>query len=74
MRTYRYPLGHVAGQTMTVAEMRKVLEAYPDDMPVFCEWEGVWAYVEPENFVVIDVDKGRDDESAPALVIDVNKY
>lgn len=74
MKTFHHTLGHVAGQTMTVAEIRKALEAYPDDMPVFCAWEGVYAYINPEGFAVNDVDKGMKSERVQCLVIDVEDY
>lgn len=33
-------------QTMTVSELRARLAEYPDDMPVFPTWEGVYASIE----------------------------
>ena len=49
MKTFRYPGGHVAGQTMTVGELKKKLEEYPEEMPIFAEWESCRAYIEPSN-------------------------
>lgn len=74
MKTFRYPLGHEAGKTMTVAELRAVLESYPDDMPVLAEWEGVQAYIKPDAFSVEPVSKGHKDDECRCLVIDVNRY
>lgn len=75
MKTYHYKLGHVAGATMTVKELREKLALYPDEMPVFGTWEGVAAYIIPEAFVVQDaICKGDSAEAVPTLVIDVSDY
>lgn len=74
MKTFRYPAGHEAGATMTVAELRAALEGFPDDMPVLAEWEGVLAYIQPEAFSVEAVSKGHEDDDCECLVIDVNQY
>lgn len=50
MKTFRYKLGHVAGETMTVAELRAKLAEYPDDMPVFGVWEGCEGYIMCDSF------------------------
>jgi hypothetical protein len=34
MKTFRFPLGHEEGKTMTVAELKGILSMYPDKMPV----------------------------------------
>jgi hypothetical protein len=39
-KTFRYPLGHVAHTTCTVAELREFLTQFPADMPVMGAWEG----------------------------------
>lgn len=74
MKTFRYKLGHEAGSTLTVAELRKQLEKYPDDMPVIASWEGVDAYVHPDHFYVSFVDKGNPDDACDCLVIDAERY
>ena len=74
MKTFRYALGHVAGQTMTVAELRELLAKYPDEMPVFAEWEGVRAYIEPDIFAVERVSKGMEADACDCLVLNVNYY
>ena len=74
MKTFRYPLGHEAGKTMTVADLKNKLAEYPDDMPVFGEWEGVHGYVIPENFSIENTSKGHPDESCDCLIIDVEDY
>lgn len=74
MKVFHYKLGHVAGETMTVAELRAKLAEYPDDMPVFGGWEGVWGYITPEGFGVEKVHKGKAVEVCPSLVIDVENY
>ena len=74
MKTFRFPAGHKAGQTMTVGELKNKLEAYPEDMPVLAEWEGCHAYIEPEMFEVMSVSKGHKEDECAGLVIDVNLY
>ena len=75
MKTFRYPLGHVAGSTMTVGELRAKLAEYTDDMPVFAEWEGVHAYVTPDHFFVEhDVGKGYEPDHCACLLISVDQY
>lgn len=74
MKTFRYELGHEAGKTMTVAELKKKLDGYPDDMPVFGTWEGVRGYVVPKNFSVEKVSKGHPDDRCDCLLIDVEGY
>jgi hypothetical protein len=74
VKTFRFPLGHIAGQTMTVGELIKKLSEYPEDTPVFAEWEGCRAYVEPEMFEVARVSKGRKEDECACLIIDVNLY
>jgi hypothetical protein len=34
MKTFRFPLGHEEGKTMTVGELKGILSMYPDKMPV----------------------------------------
>lgn len=74
MKTFRHELGHTAGQTMTVAELRAKLSEYPDDMPVFGEWEGCHGYVTAEGFSVERVDKGHKDDACDCLLIWVERY
>ena len=71
MKEFRYPAGHSAGKTATVKEMREFLTRFPDDMPVMATWEGVWAYVDPENAEVEKVTKGNDADACKCLVFDV---
>lgn len=74
MKSFRYRWGGKAGDTVTVAELKAKLSEYPDDMPVFCTWEGVDGYVEGKNFEVKKVHKGDTSEECDCLVIDVEKY
>jgi hypothetical protein len=74
MKTFRHALGDVAGQTMTVAELRAKLSEYPDDMPVFGEWEGVHGYITPELMSVETVCKGHKDDECECLLIWVEDY
>lgn len=73
-RAFRYPAGHLAGTTLTVAGLRAVLEKYPADMPVFAEREGVHAFVKDDAFSVSVTGKGFPDDQCEALIIDVNDY
>ena len=74
MKTFRYELGHEAGKTLTVAELKKELEKYPDNMPVMATWEGVTAYIDSENFETDYVCKGKVEDKEMCLVIDVEQY
>ena len=74
MKTFRYRLGHIAGQTMTVGELKNALAEYPDDMPVLAEWESCRAYIEKSNFEICVVGKGHHEDECDSLVIDVNFY
>ena len=74
MKTFHHGLGHEAGSTMTVAELKAALEEYPDDMPVFAEWEGVNGYIKKDNFSIENVHKGDKSEECRCLVIWVEAY
>lgn len=74
MKKFRFESGHVAGNTLTVGEMKKKLEEYPDDMPVLAEWEGCRAYIDPGMFEIALVGKGCKEDECMGLVIDVNSY
>ena len=75
MKVFHLVGGQVVGQTATIKELREALAAYPDDMPVMAEWEGVWAFIDPKNFAVEpEVHKGFPEERCPCLMLDVNEY
>ena len=74
MKTFRYEKGHVAGETLTVQELKDKLDEYPGHMPVMCTWEGVTAYVEPEAFDIEVISKGMKEDEEFCLVINVNGY
>lgn len=75
MKTFRYELGHVAGQTMTVAELREKLNEFPQDMPVFGLWETCAGYIRPDSFLVEKgYTKGHPDDAEDCLFIDVEAY
>lgn len=57
--------------TMTVADLRKELEKYPDDMPVYATWEGQVVEFRKESFAVYKF--GRIGEEADTLMIDVDQ-
>ena len=74
MKTFRHQLGHEAGNTMTVAELREALSEYPQDMPVFGAWEGVFGYIEKDKFFVQSTHKGDRRDECECLLIDVEEY
>jgi len=74
MKTFHHKLGHEAGKTMTVSELREKLNEYPQDMPVFGTWEGCNGYIESINFIVERTHKGNPDEACDCLLIDVEQY
>jgi len=74
MKTFRFELGHEAGETLTVSELKNELEKYPDNMPVMATWEGVRAYIDADNFETDFVDKGKLEDKEMCLIIDVEQY
>ena len=74
MKVFRYERGHVAGKTITVAELRDLLSSYPPEMPVFAEWEGVHGYVDPEMVATENLNKGMVEDDCDCLIIDVGRY
>ena len=72
MKSFRYGLGHLAGKTVTVKELKDELDKYPDDMPVMAEWEAVTACIDPEEFSIQSISKGMEEDREDCLVIDVN--
>ena len=73
MKTFHYADGRVAKTTMTVAELRAELSKYPDDMPVFAEWETVYGDVRADNFTVT-APTGTWFGEVPSLLINVDEY
>lgn len=57
-------------KTMTVSELKAALSKYPDDMPVWAEWEGCLAHIGVDNFIQGKI--GPDD--IDVLVINVDDY
>ena len=73
MKQFRYEMGHVAKETMTVRELREILSAYPDDMPVFGEWEGVYGDIRPDWFSVEGCGYGFAEDQCDVLLINVDQ-
>jgi hypothetical protein len=69
MKTYTAPNGKTIGVTMTVKELREKLAEYPDEMPVFGEWEGVQGYIVPEDFTIEEYCAVVESERELALMI-----
>ena len=59
--------------TMTVKELMEALKQYPDDMPVFAEWEGVNAYIDRDMISVECISK-QPSFTGNALLINVDNY
>lgn len=74
MRKFLLENGRVAGETMTVSELRSKLSEYPDDMPVFGTWEGVSGYITPASFGIGKNHKGKKEEECDCLEIYVEDY
>lgn len=58
-------------ETMTVADLRKILATYDNDLPVFATWETVLAPITQNNFCLTDKDIP---DNTLCLVIDVEDY
>ena len=52
MKEFNYKLGHSAGETMTVSELKAELDKYPDDMPVIATWEGTSNFICADDFEI----------------------
>ena len=65
--------GQVIGRTVTVGELKLLLNKYPDDMPVLAEWEGVDGYV-PDDPLIKSVKKGLGVDACDCLVFWVEQY
>lgn len=70
MKTFRYPLGHKDGDTLTVGELKALLAEYPDDMPVLASWEGIHTFM--RDVSVETPTHWHDEDNEPCLVFDVN--
>ena len=73
MKTFHFQLGNKAFDTMTVAEMRKILEEHDDDTVLIATWEGIRTPVR-EPVLVENFHFGKESEACFALIIDVNQY
>jgi hypothetical protein len=69
VKHFRYKLGHEAGATMTVGELKKALDDYPDEMPVILDWEGVNAFVNSSDWRTGLVHKGEQGDECECLLI-----
>jgi len=71
MKDYYYQGGEFKmGSTMTVSELIEVLKKYPDDLPVFGEWEGVLGFIEPYCFEVAETDKGGERHKVLSIYVE----
>jgi hypothetical protein len=73
MKIFRYDKGHEAGRTITVKEMKELLDKYPDDMPVLATWENIHTFIDGE-FTTEAYTSGFEKDRELCLVIDVNDY
>ena len=63
----------VAQQTLTVGELKEALASYPDDTPVFAEWEGQTVDILMDRIKVEErIDFGVASESCDILTINVD--
>ena len=69
MKTFNYKLGHEAGKTVTVSELKSALEKYPSDMPVLATWEGIHVFIDVSELEVEDYHTGDISQSCKCLVI-----
>ena len=74
MKTFHYPLGHVAGITMTVGELIDKLNSYPKEMPVLAAWEGIETTFKPDHFEVSSYTMWLESEREICLIINVDQY
>lgn len=76
MKTFRHKLGHFAGKTMTILDLRLKLCKYPEDMPVMVNFEGCDFYIDQEDdyFEVEKLHKGHPDDECDVLVIKLYEY
>jgi hypothetical protein len=72
MKIFRYPHGNIAKQTMTVKELREALEEFPDNMPIFAEWETVCGPLDSRFFTIQPIGYGFADDNEDCLIMDVN--
>lgn len=73
MKTFRWEHGGTRFSTMTVAELKSLLEQYPDDMPVLAEWEGKYEPLDPD-MAVVSYSSGLESDRVDCLVINVDGY
>jgi hypothetical protein len=72
MKTYR--IDRKVRRTMTVGELKKKLDEYPDEMPVFGEWEGVHGIINPDGFETEWPTWWHEEDQCDCLRIDVEDY
>lgn len=68
MKTVYAKDGYPIGKTLTVAELREIIDAYPDDLPVFATWEGVDIMLSSER-----ITRGITHPSIDSVILDVNE-
>ena len=75
MKAFRYKLGHVAGETMTVGELMAELAKFPADMPILYEWEGQHVMAKPDRVATEDdIHWGEKEDACTCLVINADNY
>lgn len=72
MKTFRYPKGHLAGEALTVGELKEILSSHPEDMPVLATWEGCLVFVNKTE--VDDITHYHEDDNCKCLIIDADDY
>jgi len=67
MKTFHHPNGNIAVRAFTVAELRELLEAFDQDLPVLFAWEGCTKTVGDINIEYLDW--GHPDETGTRCVV-----
>ena len=68
MKTIYAKDGYPIGETLTVAELRELIDTYPDDLPVFATWEGIDVMLSSERIA-----RGTTHPSIDSVILDVNE-
>lgn len=75
MKTFIYKNRPGSVKTITVAELKRKLDKYPDDMPVLATFDGTWRIINPDRFDVHQVhgyDSSIGKFDTAAIIIDVD--
>jgi hypothetical protein len=79
MKTFHFELGHEDFSTLTVGELKAILDKFPDEMPVLATWEGIYTPFRAQRgaevyFEVVTPKHWLESDNVPCLVFDVDNY